>query len=102
MIDRRYAPAGRIRVLAWRTRQLVGRGSAPAEKVLRGARPLLFCSGDETRQRAEQAKVTMAPAALLSLVALRRAVQGRSASANATLFSVQGLGFALFGHISAR
>jgi len=74
--------------------------------------------GDETRQRAEQARVMMAPAALqlvlllhcpafrvsalLSLVALRRAVRGQSASADAALLSVQGLGFALFGHVSAR
>ena len=90
----------------------------PTEKVLRGTRPFLSCFGDETRQRAEQAKVMMAPAALqlvllprcpalgvsalLSLVALRRAVRGQSASADAALLSVQGLGFALFVHISAR
>ena len=39
--------------------------------------------------------------ALLSLVALQRAVGGQSASADAALLSVQGLGFALSGHISA-
>ena len=99
-------------------RQLVGWGSAPAEKVLRGARPFLFCSGDETHQRAEQARVMMAPAALqlvllprcpalwvsalLSLVTLRRAVRGQSASADAALLSVQGLGFALSRHVSTR
>ena len=117
MIDRCCAPARRIRVLAWRTRQLIGRGSVPAEKVLRGARPFLFCSGDEMHQRAEQVRVVMAPvalqpvlmlrcpacrvSALLSLVALRRAVRGQSASADAALLSVQMLGFALSSHISA-
>ena len=40
--------------------------------------------------------------ALLSLVALRRAIRGQSASADAALLSVQGLGFALSGHVSAR
>ena len=81
-------------------------------------RAFLSCFGDETRQRAEQARAVMAPAALqlvllphcpafrvsvlLSLVALRRAVRGQSASADAGLLSVQGLGFALFGHVSAR
>jgi len=81
------------------------------------ARPFLSCFSDETRQRAEQARAMMAPAALqlvllprcpafrvsalLSLVALRRAVRGQSASADAGLLSVQGLGFALFGHVSA-
>ena len=40
--------------------------------------------------------------ALLSLVALRHVVRGQSASADAGLLSVQGLGFALFGHVSAR
>ena len=40
--------------------------------------------------------------ALLSLVALRRAVRGQSASTDAALLSVQGLVFALFGHVSAR
>ena len=40
--------------------------------------------------------------ALLFLVALRRTVRGQSASADARLLSVQGLGFALFGHVSAR
>jgi len=40
--------------------------------------------------------------ALLSAVALRRAVRGQSASDDAGPLSVQGLGFALFGHISAR
>ena len=81
-------------------------------------RPFLFCFGDETRQRAEQTRVMMAPAALqpvlllrcpafrvsalLSLVALRRAVRRQSASADAALLSVQGLGFALTSHISAR
>ena len=39
--------------------------------------------------------------ALLSLVALRRVVRGRSASADAGLLSAQGFGFVLFGHISA-
>jgi len=89
----------------------------PAEKVLQGARAFLSYSGGETRQRAEQAKVMMAPAALqlvllprcpafrvsalLSLVALRRAVRGQSASADAGLLSFQGLGLVLFGHVSA-
>ena len=106
VIDWRCAPARRIQVLAWQMRQLVGRGSAPSEKVLRGERPFLFCSGDETRHRAEQARAMMAPAALqlvplsscpalrvsalLSLVALRRAVRGQSANADAALLSVQG------------
>ena len=88
------------------------------EKVLRGARAFLSYSGGESRQCAEQARAMMAPAALqlvllprcpafrasdlLFLVALRRAVQGQSASADAGLLSVQGLGFVLFGHISAR
>ena len=105
-------------MLAWRTSQLIGRGSAPAGKVLRGARPFLFCSGDETRHRAEQARAMMAlvalqlvllprcPAfrvsALLSLVALRCAVRVQSASADAGLLSVQGLGIVLFGHVSVR
>ena len=40
--------------------------------------------------------------ALLSLVALRRTVRGQSASTDAALLSVQGLGFALSGHISVR
>ena len=79
--------------------------------------PFLSCFGDETRQRAERARAMMAPAALqlvllprcptlkvsalLSLVALRCAIRGLSASADAGLLSVQGLGFALFGHVSA-
>ena len=74
-------------------------------------RPFLPCFGDEARQRAEQAMAVMAPAALqlvllprypafrvsalLSLVALQRAVRGQSASANAAPLSVQGLSFAL-------
>ena len=82
------------------------------------ARAFLFYSGDETRQRAERARATMAPAALqlvrlpccpelrvlalLSLVALRRAVRGQSAWADAVPLSVQGLGFILFGRVSAR
>ena len=40
--------------------------------------------------------------ALLSLVALRCAARGQSASANAALLSVQGLGFALYGHVIFR
>ena len=40
--------------------------------------------------------------ALLSLVALRRAVRGQSASADAGQLSVQGLSFTLFGHVSAQ
>ena len=88
------------------------------EKALRGARTFLSYLGGESRQRAEQARAMMVPAALqlvllprcpalkvsalLSLVALRRAVRGRSASAGAGLLSVQGLGFVLFGHISAQ
>ena len=100
-----------------------GRDNSPigAVRLRRGyseARAFLFYSGDETRQRAERARATMAPtalqlvllpryptlsvSALLSLVALRRAVRGQSASADAALLSVQGLGFALFGQISAR
>ena len=87
------------------------------EEALRGARDFLSYSGGESRQRAEQARVMMAPAALqlvllprcpafrvsalLPLVALRRAVRGQSTSANAALLSVQGLGFVLFGHVSA-
>jgi len=39
---------------------------------------------------------------LLSLAALRHAVRGQSASADAGLLSVQGLGFALSSHISAQ
>ena len=82
------------------------------------ARPFLCCFGDETRQRAEQARAMMAPAApqlvllprcpafrvsaLLSLVTLRRAVRGQSASADAGLLGVQGLGFVLFGHVLVR
>ena len=85
------------------------------QKKYSEARPFLSCFGDELRQRAEQARAMMAPAALqlvllprcpafrvsalLSLVALRRAVRGQSASADAGLLSVQGLGFALFGHV---
>ena len=81
-------------------------------------RAFLSYSSGESCQRAEQARAMMAPAALqlvllprcpalkvsalLSLVALRRAVRGQSASADAGLLSVQGLGFALFGHVSAR
>ena len=80
--------------------------------------PSCFVLGDETRQRAEQARVIMAPAALQpvllprcpafrvlglpSPVALRRAVRGQSASADARPLSVQELGFVLFGHVSAR
>jgi hypothetical protein len=45
VIDRRCAPARRIRVLVWRMRQLVGRDSASAEKVLRGACLLLLFRG---------------------------------------------------------
>ena len=82
------------------------------------ARPFLSCFDDEMRQRAEQARAMMALTALqlvllpcypafkistlLSLVALRCAVQGQSASADAGLLSVQGLGFVLFGHVLAR
>jgi hypothetical protein len=40
--------------------------------------------------------------ALLSLVALRRDVRGQSANTDAGLLNVQGLGFVLFGHVSAR
>ena len=40
--------------------------------------------------------------ALLSLVALRRAVRGQSASADAAPLSIQGLGFALSSHILAQ
>ena len=40
--------------------------------------------------------------ALLSLVALQRAVREQSASADAGLLSAQRLGFVLFGHVSAR
>ena len=40
--------------------------------------------------------------ALLYLVALRHAIRGQSASADAAPLSVQGLGFALSGHVSAR
>ena len=88
------------------------------EKALRGTRAFLSYSGGESRQRAEQARAMMAPAALqlvllpryptfrvsalLSLVALRRAIRGQSANADAGLLSVQGFGFALFGHVSAR
>ena len=80
--------------------------------------PFLFCSGDKTRQRAERARVTMAPAALqpmrlprcpalrvlalLPLAASRRVVQVQSASADAALLSVQGLSFALSRRVSAR
>ena len=87
------------------------------EETLQGARAFLSYSGGESRQRAEQARAMMAPAALqlvllprcpvfrvlalLSLVALRRAVRGQLASADAGLLSVQGLGFVLFGHVSA-
>ena len=87
------------------------------EEELRGARAFLSYSGGESCQRAEQARAMMVPAALqlvllprcpalralalLSLVALRCAVRERSASADAGLLSVQGLGFVLFGHISA-
>ena len=39
--------------------------------------------------------------ALLSLVALRRAVRGQSASADVAPLSVQGLSFALSCHVSA-
>ena len=81
-------------------------------------RAFLSCFGDETRQRAERARAMMAlvalqlvllphcPAlkvsALLSLIALRRAVRGQSASADVGLLSAQGLGFVLFGHVSAQ
>ena len=82
------------------------------------ARTFLSCFGDETHQHAKQAMVMMAPAALqlvrlprcpafrvlalLSLVALRRSVRGQSASADAGPLSIQGLGFAFFGHVSAQ
>jgi hypothetical protein len=88
------------------------------EEVLRGARAFLSYSSGESRQRAEQARAMMArttlqlvllprcPAfralALLSLVALRHDVRGQSASVDAGLLSIQGLGFVLFGHVSAR
>ena len=88
------------------------------EEALRGARAFLSYSGGEWRQRTEQAMAMMVPAALqlvllprchafralalLSLVALRHAVRGQLASADAGLLSVQGLGFVLFGHISAQ
>ena len=81
-------------------------------------RAFLSYSSGESRQRAEQAMAMMVPAALqlvllprctafrslalLSLVALRHAVRGQSASADAGLLSAQGLGFVLFGHVSAR
>ena len=81
-------------------------------------RAFLSCFCDKTRQRAERARAMMAPAALqlvllprypafrvsalLSLVALRRAVRGQSASADVALLSVRGLDFALSSHISAR
>jgi len=38
----------------------------------------------------------------LSLVALWRAIRGRSAWADAVLLSIQGLSFALFGRASAQ
>ena len=82
------------------------------------ARPFLSCFSDEMRQCAKQARVMMAPAALrlvrlscclafrvsalLSPVALRLAVLAQSANTDAGPLSVQGLGFALFGHVSAR
>ena len=88
------------------------------EETLRGTRTFLSYSGGESRQHAEQARAMMAPAALrlvllpryrafrvsvpLSLVALRHAVRGQSASADAGLLSVQGLGFVLFGHVLVR
>ena len=45
---------------------------------------------------------TFRVSALLSLVALRCAIRGQSASADAALLSVQGLGFALSSHILER
>jgi len=88
------------------------------EEALRGARAFLSYSGGESRQRAEQARAMMAPAALqlvllprcpafrvsalLFLVALQCAVRGQSASADAGLLIVQGLGFVLFGYVSTR
>ena len=44
---------------------------------------------------------TFRVSALLPMVAFQRAVRGWSASADTALLSVQGLGFALSGHISA-
>ena len=80
-------------------------------------RAFLSYSSGESRQRAEQARAMMAPAALqlvllprcpafrvsalLSLVALRCVIRGQSANADAGLLSVQGLGFVVFGHVSA-
>ena len=74
--------------------------------------------GEKTHPRAEWARATMAPAALqlvhlprcpvlrvsaqLPLVALRRAVRGQSASADAVPLSIQGLSFALSRRVSAR
>ena len=116
MIDRCCAPARRIQTLAWQMRQLVRRGSAPAEKYSE-VPPFLSCFGDESRRCAMQARVKMAHAALqlvrfprcpafrvsvlLSPVTLRRAIRGQLASADAGPLSVQELGFALFGHVSA-
>ena len=93
-------------------------GVVRLEKGLRGTRAFLSYSGGESRQHAEQARAMMAPAALrlvllpryrafrvsvpLSLVALRRAVRGRPASADAGLLTAQGLGFVLFGHVSVQ
>ena len=69
------------------------------EEALRGTRAP--CFGDEMRQRAERARAMMAPAALqlvlllrcpafralalLSMVALRHAIRGQSASVDAEL-----------------
>ena len=69
------------------------------EEALRGERAFLSYSGGESRQRAEQARAMMAPAALqlvllprcpafralalLFLVTLRCAVRGQSASVDA-------------------
>ena len=98
-------------------RQHAGQGSTPVGGVLRGAR-LFVCFKDKTHQRAERARATMAPTALqlvrlpccpelrvlalLSLVALRRAVRGQSASTDAAPLSVQGLSFALSRRVSAQ
>ena len=45
---------------------------------------------------------TLRVSALLSMVALRRAIRGQSANAEAALLIIQGLIFALSCHVSAR
>jgi len=84
-----YASARRTWVPAQRMRQLVGRGSASAGRVLRGACLFSVCSGDETCPRTEggQGDDGACCSAAGAFVALSRA---------------QGLGLAFPGRLATR